>query len=240
MRIQKFAFFFLLMAFSITAEAQTADEIVAKYVAFTGGLQKWKSITSIVSSGMYNYGGISFPFKAYSKSPDLYEYTVIANGKSFKQGYNGRIGWRIDGFKDETKKTILTGKDALAIANESDVALETPFINYKHKGFAVTLEGKDTVDKKPCFKIKLTRKNGDTENYFFDSNNFALIKKQAVSKNTELDKSMLDIFFSDYHFDEGFNSPHKITYTANGQEILIITVDQVKLNEQIDNSIFQP
>lgn len=240
MRIKKLVFFFLLISVSITATSQTADDIVAKYITFTGGVQKWKTITSIVSSGMYNYGGISFPFKAYSKAPDLYEYTVTANGKSFMQGYNGKIGWRIDGFKDETKKTILNGKDALAIANESDVALESPFINYKQKGHAIVLEGKDTVDNKPCFKIKLTRKGGDTETYFFDSNNFALLKKRAVSKNTEIDNSMLDIFYSDYQQSEGINTPHKITYTSNGQDILIITVDNVKLNEPISDVIFQP
>ncbi|MFT3703519.1 MAG: hypothetical protein QM802_14240 [Agriterribacter sp.] len=237
---KKACFLFVLIVTTVMAKSQTADEIISKYIAFTGGVQKWKSITSIVSTGTYNYNGIVFPFKASSKAPNLYEYTVTAHGKSFMQGYNGTVGWRIDGFKNETKKTILKGKKAFAIANESDVELESPFINYKQKGHTITLVGTDSADKKPCYKIKLTRKNGDVETYFFDKSDFALIKKQAVSKNTEMENAMLDIIYSDYKNEEGINTAHKIAYTTNGQDVLIITVEHIALNIAIPNSSFQP
>ena len=64
----KRAFFTLLLfCFSVSLKAQTAEDIIAKYIAFTGGAQQWKKINSIVSSGIYNYGGMEFPFEAYSK-----------------------------------------------------------------------------------------------------------------------------------------------------------------------------
>src|SRR6476659_6918825 len=144
----------LFFAFSLIAKSQSADEIIAKYIVFTGGVQKWNRIKTITSSGTYNYGGMEFPFKAWSKAPDLYKYEVTSNGKSFNQAYDGRQGWKIDGFKDETQKTMLTGKQASAMANESDVELESPFIDYQKKGHTVTLEGNDTVDNKICYKIK--------------------------------------------------------------------------------------
>ena len=118
-----------LFCFSFFSKAQTADDIIAKYIDFTGGIQQWKKTKSIISSGTYNYGGMEFPFEAYSKTPDLYMYKVSSNGKYFAQAFNGRQGWKIDGFKDETTKTILNGKEAKAMANEADVELETPFIN---------------------------------------------------------------------------------------------------------------
>src|SRR4029079_1043646 len=184
MIVKKIAFVFLSFAFSLIANSQSADEIIAKYIAFTGGREKWKKIKTITSSGTYNYGGIQFPFKVWSKAPDLYKYEVTSNGKSFIQAYDGREGWKIDGFKDETQKTMLTGKQATAMANECDVELESPFIDYQKKGHTVIPEGTDTVDKKICHKIKLTRKNGDIETYYFDNGNYELVKKQAVSKNT--------------------------------------------------------
>ena len=133
MIVKKIASLFLFFAFSLIAKSQSTDEIIAKYIAFTGGVQRWKKIKSITSSGTYNYGGMEFPFKAWSKAPDLYKYEVTANGKSFNQAYDGREGWKIDGFKDETQKTILTGKQATAMANESDVELESPFADYQKK-----------------------------------------------------------------------------------------------------------
>lgn len=240
MIVKKIVFPFLFFAFSLIAKSQTADDIIAKYIAFTGGVQKWKKIKTITSSGTYNYGGLEFPFKAWSKAPDLYKYEVTSNGKSFNQAYDGRQGWKIDGFKDETQKTMLTGKQATAMANESDVELESPFIDYQKKGHTVTLEGKDTVDNKICYKIKLTRKNGDTETYYFDSGNYDLVKKQAISKNTELDNSMLDILYSDYHTIEGITIPYKTSCISNGQTILVITVKDIKLNLPVADSIFKP
>jgi hypothetical protein len=120
------------------------------------------------------------------------------------------------------------------------VELESPFINYSEKGHTVLLEGMDTVANKTCYKIKLVRKNGDTGTFFFDNNNFALVKKQAISKNTELDNAMLDIVYSDYRLTSGIRTPHKITCASNGQDILIIAIKSVKLNLPMTDSIFKP
>jgi hypothetical protein len=126
------------------------------------------------------------------------------------------------------------------MANETDVELESPFINYREKGHTVLSEGMDSVANKICYKIKLIHKNGDTATFFFDSSDFALVKKQAISKNTELDNAMLDIVYSDYRLTGGIRTPHKITCSSNGQDILIIIVKNVKLNLPMTDSIFKP
>jgi hypothetical protein len=241
MKFKKRFLFFILFSYSFIGSTQSADEVINKYIAFIGGVQKWKSIKTITSTGTYNYGGMEFPFTSYSKAPDRYKYIVAAHGKAFIQAYDGSQGWRIDGFKDEKKKTILKDrKQATAMANETDVELESPFINYREKGHTVLLEGIDTVANKTCYKIKLLQKSGDTATFFFDSSDFALVKKQAISKNTELDNAMLDIAYSDYRLTSGIRTPHEITCSSNGQDILIITVKNVKLNLPMADSIFKP
>ena len=156
------------------------------------------------------------------------------------QAYDGQQGWRIDGFKNEKKKTLLKGRQGTAMANEADVELESPFINYHKKGYTVLLEGKDTVNNKTCYKIKLMRENVDTSTFFFDDKNFSMVKKTAISKNTEMDNALMDIYYSDYQVTAGIKTPRKIACLANGQNILIITVKSVKLNLPIDNKIFKP
>ena len=240
MNYKKRILFFLFVVLTSVAKSQTADEIVSKYISFIGGAAEWKKIKTITSSGTYNYGGVEFPFQAFSKAPDLYHYIVTFKGKSFEQAYDGKTGWRIDRFKNEKNKTILKDRQALAMANESDVELESPFIDYQQKGHTITLEGTDTVEKKPCYKIKLVRKNGDTETYFFDNNNYALVKKRAVAKNTELNSSMLDILYNDYRPAAAITTPYKIICLADGQTVLTITVQEIKLNEPIEDNSFKP
>lgn len=240
MFIKRTALIWWLFCFCFAAKAQTAEAIIANYINFTGGAQQWKKISSIVSSGTYNYGGMEFPFEAYSKAPDQYMYKVSSNGKYFAQAFDGKQGWKIDGFKDEATKTILTGKAARAMANEADVELESVFIGYKEKGYAATFEGKDSIDKILCYRVKLISNSNDTATYFFSTNDFSLLKKQAVSKNTELDNSLLDTYYSDYTTVEGIKFPFKMTSKTGDQTILTITVKKMQLQVAIPDSIFKP
>ena len=76
--------------------------------------------------------------------------------------------------------------------------IESSLINYAKKGFKVHLEGKETVEGKECFKVNLFKKEGEVESYFIDSQEYSLIMKRALSKNDELEKTILDAYFSDY------------------------------------------
>jgi len=232
--------FLFLFSFLNVLHAQTANDIILRYIEYIGGEKKWYAVKTIVTTGTYDYGGIVFPFTSYSKAPDLYKYIVTSNGKYFAQAFDGNEGWKIDGFKNETQKTMLTGKAATAMMNEADVELESPLIDYKKKGSRITSEGQDTVDAQTCFKLKFIRNNGDTERYFFNTKNFELVKKQMISKNDELDGSMIDIFYSDYREVNGIKIPFKAVTKAGDQTILTITVDKVILNEPVSSDEFKP
>jgi len=223
----------------LVIHAQTADEVIAKYVSYIGGAEGWKKIHSIVSSGTYNYGGMEFPFTAYSRSPDQYKFVVPFNGKYFAQAYDGKQGWKIDAFNGETKKTLLTGKPALAMMNEADVELESPFIGYRSKGHKAAFEGTDTAAGTTCYKIKLTRKNGDVETYLFNSHDYALVEKTAVSKNGEMKNGLLNTYYTDYHDIQGVRVPFIATSKADGQTILIITIKKIDFNVPVADAEFK-
>ena len=92
----------------------------------------------------------------------------------------------------------------------------------------------------PVIKLDLSRKNGDTETYFFSSDNYSLIKKKAIAKNPELENNMLDILYSDYRSANGVTVPYKITCQSGGQTVLTVTVNDIRLNLPIANDIFKP
>jgi hypothetical protein len=194
----------------------------------------------MVASGEYNYGGIQFPFTSYAKAPNRYKFVVPQNGKEYVQGFDGTGGWKIDGFKNETAPALLIGKAALAMANEANVELEDALIDYRDKGHQAVLLGKDTVKGNACFKVKITRKNGDIETCYFEDQGFAMVKKEAVSKNVEMGGASLDIFYSDYREVNGVRVPFKTVHESGGQMILTITIDKVMVNEPIDDKMFRP
>lgn len=236
----KFQLFCVVFFLSSLASGQTADEVIRKYIKYCGGEKAWKKVRTITTSGEYDYGGIVFPFNTYSKAPDAYKFVVPFNGKYYAQAFDGKKGWKIDAFKNETVPTHLTGKAALAMANEADVELESPFIDYRKKGHQVTLVGTDSIQGNRCFNIRLVRKNGEVESYYFDHQTSELVMKIAPSKNAELEGSLLSIYFRDYRKVDGIKIPFNIICQSGEQMILAIIVSHVAINTAIDDGIFQP
>ncbi len=231
---------FVMLFCSLEMKAQTADDVVKKYVQFIGGKKAWKKVKTITTSGEYDYGGIVFPFHTYSKSPDKYKFVVPFNGKYYAQAFDGTKGWTIDAFKNETLPTLLTGGAALAMANESDVELESAFINYLKKGHKAESEGKDSIQGKSCFRLKFTRKNGAIEYYYFDEQTSELIAKSATAKNVELQATPLKIYYSDYKDVEGIRIPFRTVCESGEQMILTITIAKAVINTPLEDKVFQP
>ncbi len=219
--------------------AQTADGIINRYITYIGGARNWNAVQSVTCSGTYNYGGMEFPFQSVSKRPDLYKFIVPFKGKYFAQAYDGKSGWKIDAFNGETKKTPLSGKDARAMMNEADVELESPFIDYKAKGHRVVLEGRDTVNGILCYKIRLTRKNGEEETDLFSTADGALLQKQAVSRNSELKNGILTTVYSNYQQVEGIRVPFLAVSSSNGDTILKIIILKMEVNKVVADDEFK-
>ncbi|MBL0744626.1 hypothetical protein [Chryseolinea lacunae] len=238
MRFLKLVLFLLVLA--PIAHAQTVDDVIGGYVKYIGGSKKWTSAKTIISEGEYDYGGIVFPFTTYAKAPNLYKVIVPLNGKFYAQAFDGTEGWKVDGFKNETNPTPLSGPAALQLANEADVELIDVFVNYKAKGHTAVLEGKDTVDNTLCYKVTLTRKNGEKETWFFNTTSHQPVMRIAVSRNVEMGGALLNTHFSDYRDVSGLKIPFKTVSDANGQMILTVVVKKVVVNAPVDSKIFQP
>ena len=141
-----FFLFILLLPFCL--QAQNVDAVIKKYVDFIGGKKNWGKVKTLKTSGKYNYGGIEFPFTAYSKAPSYYKFIVPLEGKYYAQAFDGEKGWKIDAFKNETTPTMLTGKAARSMANEADVELQNAFIDYKRKGYGILWKEKIPLREK--------------------------------------------------------------------------------------------
>jgi hypothetical protein len=234
---------FIFLSFFIytsAIKAQTAEEVILKYIKLSGGEKHWKKIKSIVTHGKYSYGGMEFSFTSYSKAPNLYKYVVSLNGKNYIQSYDGRKGWKMDGFNNETTPVFLEGKAAIAMANEVDVELESPLINYGKKGFSAILEGRDSIQAAECFKIKFISRDHEEETYFFNILNYELIMKSAVSKNAEMEHAIINTFYSDYRSVKGVKIPFKMVSKVKEQTVLFVAIDKIDLNVPIADSAFEP
>jgi hypothetical protein len=173
-------FFVTMMAFLCFASlhAQTADEIIQKHLEATGGVDKWNGLNTIV-------------MEAVSVAQNGQEVTTKltkVNGKILRREVNFGMG---------TMKMVITPEagwfanprnggsfEAMPAAMQAEQSLEleiNPLLNYAAKGSKAELAGKEQVEGKEAFKIKLTSSNGKERNYFIDAANYYLVKETFMS-----------------------------------------------------------
>ncbi len=137
---------------------------------------------------------------AESKKSKLHTEISI-DGQKIIRVYDGKSsGWMINPFADTKDVQPLPSEDLKNISDESD--FDGPLVDYKAKGNQIELAGKENLDDKPVYRLKLTNKNGDIRFYLFDASSFLLLKWESIRKTGE-EELPSESFFSDFREVQG-------------------------------------
>ncbi|MFO0265539.1 MAG: outer membrane lipoprotein-sorting protein, partial [Cyclobacteriaceae bacterium] len=77
---------FALALVAGVAQAQTADEILAKYFENTGGVDKWNSLNGIKMVAKVNQGGMEIPLEIVQLKDGRQMTKITFQGKVIMQG----------------------------------------------------------------------------------------------------------------------------------------------------------
>jgi hypothetical protein len=198
-------FIFILCFVTTTVFAQTndklsAESIVEKYIAAVGGAAAFDSVQSITKEGTQNYFGIVEALKITYEKDKLLRYDAEYNGK---QGY-----WMVskteggEFFPWETQTAVKFSELNLK-GLQGNLHPRDPLLNYKSDSSQLTLVGRDTVNKRTCYKIKLaSKKAGIIRTYWIDEITSMVLRmeKYYIIRNKSNDKfKACDRFdYSDY------------------------------------------
>jgi outer membrane lipoprotein-sorting protein len=238
----------LLLASALTfaatfAQAQTAEEIVNKYIEVTGGAAKWAELKSVKMTAKGKQGGMEFPITSLQKAPNLMKQSVSFQGKEITMSaFDGKETW---------KTNFMTMKAEKGEAEDSENAAKSmdfpdPFLNYKAKGYSIALEGEEKVEGTDCYKIKLTKKpikvdgkeEEDFSYYFFDKENGVVIMNRSVMKKGPGKDQAIEILMSDYQEVNGLFFPFTVSQKMNGQVVFSMAMEKLEMNVAIDNKEF--
>jgi hypothetical protein len=235
--LRKLSLFLLFSALlSISAAAQTADEIVNKNIAARGGLEKIHAIKSVRVSAKLLQGGIELPVILQRKRPDSLRMELTFQGKTIIQGYDGTTGWVISPMTGSSEPLKLTEDQVKEIASQADI--DGMLVDYKTKGHSVELIGKEDLEGNQAYKLKVTKKNGNIAYVFIDAENFLEIKTTEKSKpqGTEIE---IDTYQADYKPVNGIMIAHAVEGKVKGQTAFQIAVDKIEFDVPIDDAIFK-
>src|SRR5205807_5098542 len=105
---------FALMSFSGVLSAQSVDEIIAKSISATGGLEKIKAVTSSRRTGAFDAGQEQIGFVEVTKRPNKLRRDITVQGLDLVQAYDGQNGWQIVPFTGKKDAEPMSGEEIKA------------------------------------------------------------------------------------------------------------------------------
>src|SRR5260370_3003347 len=220
------------------AAGQTADEIVKKALDARGGIEKIKAVQSERITGRVSFPrGMEGTFVVELKRPLKMHTEISIDGQKIIRVYDGKSsGWMINPFADTKDVQPLPSEDLKNISDESD--FDGPLVDYKAKGNQIELAGKENLDDKPVYRLKLTNKNGDIRFYLFDASSFLLLKWESIRKTGE-EELPSESLFSDFRDVQGLKYAFRIDQSSPGTEFKqTLTAEKIEINPPLDDSRF--
>lgn len=240
----KTAWFLVILLLSVGlllpvgGSAQTVDEIVNKVLAARGGIARIKAVHSERISGTIDFGGGNEgPFLVELERPGKMHIEVTIQGQSLIRSFDGKsTGWIVNPFSANKGVQPMTAEDISNISDESD--FDGPLVDYKEKGNHLELVGKENVNEKPAYRLKLTNKKGETRSYLFDATTFHLIRWEGTRKVGEKEVPW-ESLFSDYRDVSGLLFAFEIDSDAPGTEqSQKIIAEKIEIDPKIDEARF--
>jgi outer membrane lipoprotein-sorting protein len=221
----------------LTAAAQTADEIVRKALDARGGIEKIKAVRSERISGRVSFSqGVEGTFVVELKRPLRMHVEISIEGQKIIRVYDGKSsGWMINPFAENKEAQPLSAEDLRSISDEAD--FDGPLVDYKAKGNQVELVGKEKLDDKPVYRLKLTNKNEEVRFYFIDAATFLLMKWEGIRK-TQDQELPWESFSSDFREVQGLKYAFRIDQGSPGEFKQTLTTEKIEIDPPIDDSRF--
>jgi outer membrane lipoprotein-sorting protein len=236
--MRKFLILAALLLLPCAAVAQTADEIVTKYLAARGGHDKIKAVRSERVIGTISFGGgVDGLFVVERERPLKMHMELNLNGATVIRVYDGKsTGWVYNPFAKDPFVQPMTEADLRNIFDEAD--FEGPFVDYKEKGNQIEFAGKTEVEGKPAYKVKITNKNGDVSYFSFDATTHLILKWEGTRKVGDKDQPS-ESFFRDYREVDGLKYPFLIESRSPGTEqSQKLIAEKLEVNVPIDAAHF--
>ena len=226
----------LVVAFTAISftSAQDLDKILDQHFE-TIGQKKLLGVKSVQATGKAVMMGMENPFQMTSKRPDKIRVTVEFQGAEIIQAYDGETAWMINPMMGSADPMDVTGAEADGLIESGD--MDGQLWNYKEKGHQLELLGTEEVDGSEAYVLKLTKKNGNIDHYYMETESYLIlkIKSKTIVNGSETEAEAI---LSNYQEVDGYVMAFTIEQKYGGQTAMTIMMDEVKTNVDTDDSMF--
>jgi hypothetical protein len=217
---------------AVTAVTPSADQILNRYIEAIGGREAWKKLNSRVSSGTIEIPkmNLSGTIDFREKAPNRLLHTIVLNGATFRQGFDGANGWTDDpkdGVRDETGAEL------------EDTRLDSDFYHPLdlHKLYSkFTVTGTEKIGDRNTFVVEAARAGADPDKLYFDTQS-GLVLRILSRRHTSDGLMVYQEDLEDYREVDGIKLPFTVHQTTE-DAAFTIQFAEVHHNVELDDQQF--
>jgi len=224
---------------AMPVSAQTADEILARFVTTVGGMEKINAVTTLRRTGKFiGSGGFEAKILEENKRPSKVRQEFSLQAMTGVNAYDGETGWKIEPWQGKKDPEPLGEEEIKQIMEDSD--FDGPLVNYQKKGNKVEFAGKEAIEGTDTLKLKVTLANGDVRYYYLDTDYFVPIKIETKRMVRGAEQES-ETSIGDYKEVAGWYLPHSVETNVKGsQNRQKVTYEKIEANVPLDDNRFVP
>ncbi|HET7453191.1 MAG TPA: hypothetical protein VFL12_10645 [Thermoanaerobaculia bacterium] len=210
------------------------DRVIRLWTAATGGLDRIRALRTIRMTGEITFKE-NPPCKIMVElaRPGRIRTEVAFPDGKWIQIFDGRRGWIV------SPSSGARPMSATELGNAPEQAdFEGPLVDTAKKGIRLALEGKESVDGRDAWRIRVTRPDGAVRYLDLDATTSFKVRWEG-ELGEGADRKMNASIFSDYRTVDGVTFPFRIVSGIAGGEVgQRIAFDRIEVNPAISDSEF--
>jgi len=215
------------------------DRVVRLWAAATGGLERLRALRSVRMTGRITFAGDSpHAMTVEVARPGRIRTEVAFPSGAWIQVFDGRRGWTISPFANSREPRPMSAEQVRNAPEQADI--DGPLVDSARKGIRLALEGKESVDGKDAWRVRVTRADGVVRYLDLDAATSLKIRWEGeLGEGAE--RKLNASLFSDYRAVDGLSFPFRIVSGVAGGEIgQEIVFDRIEVDPAIPDSDFAP
>ena len=198
-----------------------------------GGLEKIRATTSVKMTGKVAADGKDITMTIWAKRPNMMRREYTVDGQKMVNAFDGTTLWSVG---RHGASRALPGPQAAYAKQESE--FDSVFVDYKEKGHTIEFLGKEKVNGKDAYRVKVQKKGGPPQDYYLDAET-GLEMKISTNADQGGAPAVIVTEMSDYRDVDGRLVPFSTKQLVNGKVMASMAMEKVEFNVPVDESVFR-
>ena len=235
--MKRFIMSLLLFTMAGSAFAQTADEIIEKYVKAIGGRDKYKSLTSIRTTGTAKGMGMDIKTTSVSTQNGSHRSETTIMGMTSIEAYDSKTkaGWYIQPFSGDKSAHKMNEEQTKGYTENPH--LEPLLMIYKDLGATADYLGKEDFEGVDVYLIMVTMPSKSITYFYIDAETYLILKEKTKQKFEDKEYEG-ETYFSDYRQENGIMMAHTTEGYNDGKVAWQFITEKVEFNVPLNENDF--